>query len=480
MANSMTARQSAGPHARLWPLWLLWTVFVVYGSLVPLDFHPIPWDLAWHKLRTAPMLNLGIESRADWVANGVLYLPVGFLSAAMLAGRAPGAVHRLLAAGMAMAWGVALALAVEFAQTAFPPRTVSRNDLLAESIGTLLGVVLALPGGGRFRAMLSSYSHGGWTLARRLAPFYVLVYPALALFPFDLLVSAAEWQAKLDGPSVGIALAPSAWALGPVKLVAKLAVETLAALPLGGLWAAWALRRGRVAGQAARAATVVWPAALVGTLVGLLIELAQLAIASGQSQGLSVLTRTLGFALGAAAWQRQDALSAEALRATLRRWTGALLLALLALLTLYNGAFIGPWLAPDQAWQRLLADVHFQPFYYHYYTTEMRALISLLAVSLSYAPLGVLGWAWHVRPGMVALMALLLSLLMEASKLPALGTHPDPSNLWIAAAAAWCAQLLMQRLLSPRIPLMPGSAAARRPAARPGQASRAAHRVQRR
>jgi hypothetical protein len=93
-----------------------------------------------------------------------------------------------------------------------------------------------------------------------------------------------------------------------------------------------------------------------------------------------------------------------------------------------------------------LRDIHFVPFYYHYFTTEMHAVISLTAVSLSYAPLGLLGWAWHVRPGVVATMALLLSALMETSKLLAEGTHPDPSNLWIAAAAAWLAQRLLHRL----------------------------------
>lgn len=433
-------------------LWLGWVVFVVYGSLLPFDFHPMPLAQALAKFRHVPFYDLGVASRGDWVANGVLYLPVGFLSAAVLAGRATGLARRLAAAGLAVAWGVALAVVVELAQTAFPPRTVSRNDLLAESIGSALGALLALAGAGRFRAVLSSYGQGGGLLARRLAPLYALVFPALALFPFDLLVSAAEWQAKLAGPQVGLGVAASAWSLGPVKLVAKLAVEALAALPLGALWAAWATRRAPAARPATTPGTV-WQAALVGTVVGVLIELAQLAIASGQSQGVSVLTRSLGFALGALAWQRQHRLTAEALRALLRRWTGWLLLALAGVLALYNGTINRPWLGLDQAWDRLQAEVHFQPFYYHYYTTEMHAVISLIAVSLCFAPLGLLGWAWHVRPGMVALMALLLSLLMECSKLLAQGTHPDPSNLWIAAAAAWCAQVLLQRLLSFNTPV---------------------------
>ena len=38
--------------------------FVVYGSLVPLEFRPQPWAQAVEAFRAAPFLNLGIESRA--------------------------------------------------------------------------------------------------------------------------------------------------------------------------------------------------------------------------------------------------------------------------------------------------------------------------------------------------------------------------------------------------------------------------------
>lgn len=435
-------------RAGLWPLWLCWVVFVVYGSLVPLDFRPLPLELAWQQLMNAPMLKLGIESRADWVANGVLYTPVGFLSAGMLMGRRPGAARCLWAAMLGLGFGVLLAVAVELAQTAFPPRTVSRNDMLAESLGSVLGVLLATVGGGRFRELLASFGHGGGALAQRLAPFYAVLYLALAMFPYDLLVSADEWRSKLNSDMVGLVLAGSALSGGTVRLLGKLAVETLAVLPLGALWAAG---RGNPStqrpGAPGKPPGRLYPA-LLGALLGLLIECAQLTIASGQSQGVSVLTRAIGFALGALAWDHRAAWQPESLRAWLRKFTQPLLAALVPLLVLYGGAWRGPWLAPADALRRLQYDVYFVPFYYHYYTTEMHAVVSLVAVSLSYAPLGLLGWAWHVRGGVVATMALLLSAAMEAAKLPSTNSHPDPSNLWIAAAAAWAAQALMHRLTS--------------------------------
>ena len=50
-------------------LLLLYLSFVVYGSLVPLQYVDRPWDDAVQAFRNIPFLTLGIDSRADWVAN---------------------------------------------------------------------------------------------------------------------------------------------------------------------------------------------------------------------------------------------------------------------------------------------------------------------------------------------------------------------------------------------------------------------------
>ena len=119
--------------------WLIYAIFVVYGSLVPFDFQPLPFDQAWAAFRQTPFLTLGVESRADWVANGVLYVPLGFLGVRALGGGGA----RLIAVLASLILAGLLAFAVEFAQLSFPPRTVSQNDLLAECIGSLVGVVAA-------------------------------------------------------------------------------------------------------------------------------------------------------------------------------------------------------------------------------------------------------------------------------------------------------------------------------------------------
>lgn len=66
MSHDMAPRNA---RKLLWLAALMYTAFVLYGSLVPLEFRAIPWDEAVARFGAIPLLKLGIGSRADWVAN---------------------------------------------------------------------------------------------------------------------------------------------------------------------------------------------------------------------------------------------------------------------------------------------------------------------------------------------------------------------------------------------------------------------------
>ena len=412
--------------------WLAWTAFVVYGSLLPFDFRPVPLDRAWALFRQAPFLALGIESRADWIANGVLYAPLGFLTASVLQ-RALGPAARAAALALAAFWCVALALGVEFAQLYFPSRTVSLNDLLAESIGSGLGIALSpflLPW---LRRWQLSWSRGGPQQLSMLLPAYVVAYPALCLFPYDLLLSGAEFSAKLASDQWGWCWADAG--PRPVLAALQLALEVGLALPFG-----WLLARHRTVQR------LGWPAlALAGGLLGLGIEAGQFMIASGISQGASVLTRSAGVLLGALLWRECHRFSLQQLAHLVRRQALPILLLHGLLLAVVTGWFVRPWQGLDHAqaqWQAL----RLMPFYYHYYTTEALALFSLGSVVVMYLPVAVLGWSLRWSTATAAIVAGLIGLVMEGSKLFLGGTHPDPTNALIAlvsvAALVKCAAWL--------------------------------------
>ena len=130
-------------HA-LWLLALGYLFFVVYGSLLPFEFKPLSFAGAWDRFQSIPWLKLGIEQRADWVANLLLYIPLGFFVCGLLVGRSRRVAVLLI--GLALAWifGSLVAAGVEYLQIFFPQRTFSLNDLYAEIFGTLLGAVFWL------------------------------------------------------------------------------------------------------------------------------------------------------------------------------------------------------------------------------------------------------------------------------------------------------------------------------------------------
>ena len=421
-------------------LWLAWLTFVVYGSLVPLDYRPLPFEQALAAFRNIPFLQLGLESRADWVANGVLYWPLGYLSATLLIDTFHRRVWVLPAMLLAALFCIAVAIAVEFTQLFFPPRTVSLNDLWAEGIGSMLGVAAApmlLPWLRRFQQQIRL---GGRGLARHLLSIYAAAYLLLCFFPYDLLLSAEELAGKLASDSWGWWMAASA--PRPAIAILQFALEIVMAMPFG-----WLLARGRAGGGEKSAGAQARSALALGALLGLAIEFGQIWVATGVSQGVSVLSRSLGVLLGSLLWRARARLNGEAVAGLLRRFWHFPVLAYGLALALVNGLFLYRWHGLEGALAHW-PEVQLLPFYYHYYTSEALALFSLGTVALSYLPLVALAWAGNWSGRLLALVAGLSSLVMETSKLFLDGAHPDPTNILIALGACLLARQMLQLALT--------------------------------
>lgn len=416
-------------------LWMGYVFFVVYGSLVPLQFNALPLADAWRAFQNIPFLQLGIASRADWVANGVLYVPLGLLTVFLLKAALP-RVWTLPLQVLAALFCLALAVGVEFTQLFFPPRTVSLNDVMAEVIGSLIGVTLGAKFGRWFTAFLQSFL----TDTRRLFVLgldaYVVVYLVFALFPFDFLLSSGEIADKVNSDLWGWLVA-GAGAQKPVTVLIKSIAEAALTVPFGVLLA-------RLAGARQPGYTL---AAFIGLLLGGFVEVAQFFVGSGVSQGVSILTRIAGVCAGLALYRyttRHARLmpSVDAAR-LVRRFVPYLAIPYLVVLLQINGWITSRWHGLQAAKQQL-AEVNFLPFYYHYFTTEAIALFSLAAVTLSYLPVGVMAWAHRRSAGFAASLAIVLAGVVETGKLFIVGAHPDPTNMLIAGVAVWITVSLLQ------------------------------------
>lgn len=143
------------PRGLLWLAALVYTVFVVYGSLVPLQFRALPWDDAMVHFGAIPFLQLGIGSRADWVANLLLFIPRTFLWMGALTAGA-GALRTLMATLALIPVPTVRSVGIEFTQLFFPQRAAPQNDISAETLGRLVARWLGGGRGGRWRSPMSA------------------------------------------------------------------------------------------------------------------------------------------------------------------------------------------------------------------------------------------------------------------------------------------------------------------------------------
>jgi VanZ family protein len=184
------------PHL-LWLISALYAIFVIYGSLVPFGPKWIPLEEALRRYAQIPFLDLGIRSRADWVSNAILFIPLGFFcfGAISESSRLTNSVVRTIGLLVLCSF---LGASVEFIQLYFPTRTVSLNDLYAQAAGSMLGVAAWSWQKGRVRAIYLA-----WTNVRsaRRRPVDVLtIYCAgflvYSLLPLDLTISPGELYLK--------------------------------------------------------------------------------------------------------------------------------------------------------------------------------------------------------------------------------------------------------------------------------------------
>ncbi len=389
----------------LWLAALVYTAFVVYGSLVPLQFRALPWDEAVARFAAMPFLKLGIGSRADWMANLLLFIPLTFLWMGVLA--VGGSRLRTTLATLALIpAATALSLGIEFTQVFFPQRTVSQNDIFAETLGGVIGVLVWWGTGRRFVDWLQSWqqTHARAALAERLAWVYlagVLVYNVL---PLDLTISLVEifhkWQSgKLNLIPFGGLPHDPAYALY------EIATDALIWVPLALLW--------RLDGT--RSAWRAWGMTLATAVA---LEFMQLFVFSRVSDVTDIFTAAIGAALGSFVGGRLAAREAPTAQpvpwaawlpfALAAGWAAALLFVFWFPFEFHtDGAFI----------KSRLDFVYRVPFEVYYFGTEYRAITEVLRKTLFFAPLGgLLAWGvarqpWRWRGPLFALAMLILLLM---------------------------------------------------------------------
>ncbi len=397
---------------------LAYTAFVVYGSLVPLDFHALPWDEAWNRFRHMPYLALGVGARADWVANMLLFMPLAFL----WLGSSWHPWHpgwRLLASAFVVLAATLFSAAIEFTQVFFPPRTVSLNDLVAEGLGASMGVAAWWAAGPRLMRWFEGWrqARGPLQKSERLLLIWLTGLFGYNLLPLDLTLSPVELYHKWKAGRVVLipfSALPSDGAAALYELLTDVALW----VPAAGLWRRTGLSFARALGYTVLAA---------GGL-----ECLQLWVYSRVTDVTDVFTAALGGALGAwVAGPRRHSSTAAPSRAAWG-WLAAAWAGVLALTFWYPFDFQSdPAFLARQA-QALLRP----PLTAYYFGTEFRAVTEVLHKLLFFLPLG---WALAQSLGHRGLSLALGALMaagVEAGQLFLPGKHADLADWLLETAGA--------------------------------------------
>lgn len=442
--------QTSGTRSLLWLAALAYTLFVVYGSLVPLKFRALPWDEAVARFAAIPFLNLGIGSRADWVANLLLFIPLTFLWMGVAAHRG-GPTRALLAAMLIVPAAIALSVGIEFTQLFFPQRTVSQNDIFAETLGGLLGVVAWLLWGRAFLDWLQGWreTHARAALAERLAWVYLAGVVVYNVLPLDLTISVVEIFHKWREGRVVLVLFAGLPA-APADALYEFATDVLIWVPLAVLWRQ----------DGSRSALRVWGMTLA---TAVLLEGMQLFVYSRVSDVTDILTGALGAAIGSLAggWLSRR----ESRRSTLPTLGGAGLPFALA------GAWIGVVLftfwfpfdfRTDGAFIKARLDfLERLPFEVYYFGTEYRAATEVLRKTLFFAPLGAffawgvarLPWRWRGPSfGLAMLVLVALPAVVELGQVMLPAKIADTTDWLLAWLGGLAGYAVARRVLrAPRV-----------------------------
>lgn len=379
-AARLTSPEGAAALRRVlgW-LALAYLVFAVAGSLVPYAWTPLPWDLAVARVAERMLSPSGELSRVDVGVNVLLFIPLAFLaSGAVAAGRSPWRAWLWLPV-----WPL-LALAIEFAQLAFPPRVTSLSDVLAESTGGVIGMLAWSVFGARFTR--GALAWGAAREARGRFPVLLVAYlvglAVYSVLPLDLSLSPADLLVKWrEGHLV---LVPFGFAYAsPAEAWMDRALDTAVWVPVG-LLATLAARTGlaRILAFCALAA--------------LALQVIKLPVLSRVSDVTDIFFAVAGGALGVALARlagRAPAPAEAGSRSSRIAWLGLAVLGYSALLPAmfwfpYDFHFDGVFLkARLNAWSAAPLSALFG-------AEELHAAASITRKLLAWAPLGALLAQW--------------------------------------------------------------------------------------
>ena len=412
--------------------------FTIYASLLPFEFRWVPTDFASQRFQQV-MFGQRAErtSRSNYLANLLLFVPIGFgLAGAVFLDRR--LTSRVLAQGAAiLPASLAVSLSAEFLQVYTRERIVSRDDVVAQTLGCVIGVVCWAMAGNRLTGWFRTASDRsrGDRLARALSA-YAVAWVFVNLAPFDLTVDLGTLNQRYRRGL--ISLVPFGGLEGHVWSWAWDAFAAfLSAMPLGLLGLiGWT---GLTARRHTRAAVVFGGAFIV------LMEAAQVFVRSHAADVDDLMMGMLGVVVGVL--MGRQLLPERHAVATIppRSVSTAAVVALVAwclVLSMYH------WLPLDFTFDKELVKAKLQrmsllPFVGYRSDSELNVFNNVLAKIALAMPLGLIA-SFVIRKAVFSRSVLVTAWLffavlvfgaIETGQVLLPTRTPDPSDILVSVAA---------------------------------------------
>ena len=401
---------------------------ILYGSLIPFKFSSLSWADALDAFSQIPFLHLGMMSRADLVANGILYFPLGAFWGTVRIGK----LKSLQTLVLGVLFSCLFAIFVEFLQLFFSVRTVSLNDIAAEMIGSVLGGVVFYVFNSKVIKLWSDFHSGLNSSIKALLVFYSIFVFLYSFFPYDFVISYNELINKFSSERVVAGVIGNSFNVG---VILHLFAEFLFVLPLGVV--TYRIFSSRVS-------NILYPLLFSGLFIGIALEGGQIFLVSGSTQAVSVVVKFLGVVAGGLVYQfycRHD-LSCFSRLIPLCWWLG---IPIYLTLVFFSKGLQGHWLSFSDGIGRLDYKM-LMPFYFHYYSNESVAFVSCFLNLILYGILGGIGAVRHWYASGLAhtarmwiFTAMTLSLFVEIGRLFVADRVPDFTNVLLAGIGSWFA-----------------------------------------
>ncbi len=382
------ASHAATPPTRVHILFsaMAFTVFSVYGSLVPLNYEPKSFANALAEFRAIPFHYIGLGQRADLVANILLFVPIAFCWMGTAVIDTSGRWRRVI-------WGLitvlvcgAFSVALEFSQLWFPQRTTSQNDIVAEFSGGIAGVLLWLAAGQTITDWLRGYTGAvrRASLVDRIIQAYVLGLLIYSVMPLDLTIHPVELYRKYREGKIAV-IPFWTYDFSPESVWNRLS-DVLIQIPVGAFVArVWVSPDRRHSMR---------DSVLLGALIVCVIEILQLFVYSRYTETTDVFTGTLGVWIGVWCTRRLSDSHIPAPSAAVPEFRERLFWGVLALVYSTILCVIFWWPLNMEQDKELIAQRmqgYFRvPFAAMYQGSEFNALTQLLRKTLLFSVLGYL------------------------------------------------------------------------------------------